>query len=231
MTLSLARDELRYDAEQLRALSEMVRVGDLTPVLRIYEEDIRTPLKSAVTGTLLRSVFIQVQKAKVDIDQTLAGIDKLLKSQELTFAFVGVAPALTIVYILGGAVIRFLGTGRQARYGGFKRRKEIWLDMRRIERLLISQPRSSSPLLLSPTPAGIPPLTAGLLMLSLTRLRSFAITALPARSLLQDRFLEDVQDLEDPGLGRAEKLRVVDRMWRCWGGLLGWGTAGDEGRL
>jgi len=33
----------------------------------------------------------------VDIDQALSGIDKLLKSQELTFAFVGVAPALAIV--------------------------------------------------------------------------------------------------------------------------------------
>ena len=35
---------------------------------------------------------------QVDINQALAGIDKLLKSQELTFAFVSVAPALAIVY-------------------------------------------------------------------------------------------------------------------------------------
>lgn len=66
MTLSLAKDQLKYDAEQLAFLSKKVRLGDLTPVLEIYEEDIRSPLKSAVTGTLLRSVFIQIQKAKVD---------------------------------------------------------------------------------------------------------------------------------------------------------------------
>jgi nuclear-control-of-ATPase protein 2 len=65
MTLALARDTLGYDAEQLRALSEKVRAGDLTPVLQIYEEDIKSPLRSAIAGTLLRSVFIQVQKAKV----------------------------------------------------------------------------------------------------------------------------------------------------------------------
>lgn len=65
MTLSLARDELRYDSAQLEALSKQIRLGDLTPVLRLYEEDIRTPVKSALTGTLLRSMFIQVQKAKV----------------------------------------------------------------------------------------------------------------------------------------------------------------------
>lgn len=65
MTLSLARDELHYDSAQLDALAQQIRLGDLTPILRIYEEDIRRPLRSALTGTLLRSVFIQVQKAKV----------------------------------------------------------------------------------------------------------------------------------------------------------------------
>ena len=65
MALSLAKDELRYGPEQLEALSQQIKRGDLTPVLQLYEEDIRKPLKSVITGTLLRSVFIQVQKAKV----------------------------------------------------------------------------------------------------------------------------------------------------------------------
>jgi len=73
MTLSLAQDKLRYDAQQLQALSEMIKLGDLTPVLQIYEEDIKTPLRSALTGTLLRSVFIQVQKAKVYPARKLEG--------------------------------------------------------------------------------------------------------------------------------------------------------------
>lgn len=67
MTLALARDELHYNQEQLASLSKQIRLGDLTPVLQIYEEDIKSPLKSAVTGTLLRSVFVQVQKAKVSL--------------------------------------------------------------------------------------------------------------------------------------------------------------------
>jgi nuclear-control-of-ATPase protein 2 len=65
MTLSLAKDELHYGPEQLATLSKQIKVGDLTPVLQLYEEDIKSPLKSALTGTLLRSVFVQVQKAKV----------------------------------------------------------------------------------------------------------------------------------------------------------------------
>jgi nuclear-control-of-ATPase protein 2 len=65
MALSLAKDELKYTPEQLQTLSGQVKNGDLTAILKLYEEDIRSPLRSAVTGTLLRSVFIQVQKAKV----------------------------------------------------------------------------------------------------------------------------------------------------------------------
>ena len=65
MTLSLAKDELGFDHEQLVALSRQIRLGDMTPVMQVYEEDIRTPLRSAIAGTLLRNVFIQVQKTKV----------------------------------------------------------------------------------------------------------------------------------------------------------------------
>ncbi|EPQ54469.1 NCA2-domain-containing protein [Gloeophyllum trabeum ATCC 11539] len=223
MVVALARDKLGYGAQQLDALAGKVRVGDLTPVMEIYEEDIKSPIRSAVAGTLVRSLFVQVQKAKVDIDQALSGIDKLLKSQELTFAFVGVAPALAVVYGAAGALLRVWTGGRgRGRFGGAQRRAGVLGDVRRVERLLIFQPKGASA---RPDGEGqeIPPLTTGLLLLSLTRLRRYAETHLPRGSRLREGFLEDVRDLEDPLLGRREKLRVVERMWRCWGGLLGWG--------
>ncbi|TFK27725.1 NCA2-domain-containing protein [Coprinopsis marcescibilis] len=107
MALSLAKDVLQYDDAQLEVLKQQVNQGDLTPLMQLYENDIRSPLKSALAGTLVRGILVQVQKAKVDIDQALTGIDKLLKSQELTFAFVGVAPALFILYAVaqGGAAL------------------------------------------------------------------------------------------------------------------------------
>jgi nuclear-control-of-ATPase protein 2 len=43
-------------------------------------------------------------------------------------------------------------------------------------------------------------------------------------SHIREGFLQDVKDLEDPDLGRVEKLKVVDRMWRCWGTSLKWTT-------
>ena len=65
MTLALAREKLHYDPVELDALSRQVQMGDLTAVMQMYEEDIKSPVKSAVQGTLLRTLFIQVQKAKV----------------------------------------------------------------------------------------------------------------------------------------------------------------------
>jgi nuclear-control-of-ATPase protein 2 len=168
----------------------------------------------------------------VDIGQALAGIDKLLKSQELTFAFVGVAPALSIVYIVGGNMGRLFAS-RHGHMGGKRRRMAAWLAMRRTERLLIMQPGTrgherhhthtqAEPQDTDGTMGTIPHLTAGLLLLSVSSLRQYAETCLPLRSRLREGFLEDVGDLEDPRLGREEKMRVVERMWRSWGRALGW---------
>jgi nuclear-control-of-ATPase protein 2 len=67
------------------------------------ERDLQSPLKSAVTGTLVRSLLIQIQKVKVgepsiihdtmlmlifffqvDVDIAMDGIEKMLRSQQLT---------------------------------------------------------------------------------------------------------------------------------------------------
>lgn len=110
---------------------------------------------------------------------------------------------------------------------------------RRIERLLTSS-RHKTPsrvLLLrsqppsSPSPSSqttkdlLPPKTLGLIILSLTHLRTYAQKNLPPRSRILEGFNEDISDLENPELGREDKIRVVERMWRCWGRPLGWGES------
>lgn len=104
----------------------------------------------------------------------------------------------------------------------------------------------------------LPPLSQGLLLISLSHLRTFAHLYLPSRSSrgsktqsaynerqlgsvsaphtqkhghsteqnMRAAFLSDIDDLSDPVLGRDAKLRVVDRMWRSWGIMLGWGEVG-----
>ena len=65
MALALSKDTLSYSSEQLADLAGKIRQGDLTPVLKVYEEDLKSPIKSALGGSLIRSMLIQVQKAKV----------------------------------------------------------------------------------------------------------------------------------------------------------------------
>ena len=64
-----------------------VREGDLTPVLRAYERDLRKPFVGTIRGHLVRALLIQVQKTKVDVEVAMGGIDALLKSQELVFGY------------------------------------------------------------------------------------------------------------------------------------------------
>ena len=67
----------------------------------------------------------------MDIDQALSGIDKLLKSQELTFAFVGVAPVIAITYAIGVILAGIWEGGKGiGKYGGRHRRTIAWLVMR-----------------------------------------------------------------------------------------------------
>lgn len=243
MSLSLATDHLNYTPAELDALSTRIRLGDLTPVLKLYEQDIKSPLKSAVGGTLLRTLFIQVQKAKVDLDQALAGIDRLMKSQELTFAFVGLSPALAIVYVLGDLIRRLIQPSTTKRYGGRKKRVRMFWVMRRVERLLVLNPTLQGANAKDDgREEGQPSaLTTGLLTLSINQLRTYAERHLPSSSSstassitsqplyptatgssfstsssassLRDAFLEDVSDLQDPELSIDQKQAVVERMW------------------
>jgi nuclear control of ATPase protein 2 len=113
MVAEFGRDHYHFTEEQVAQLSSQVREGDLSSVLKAYEEAIKvsdlqverhmlhtlshttpplfsqSPVKNALRGDLIRTLLIQVQKTKVDVDLAMAALDKLLKSNELNFAFLG----------------------------------------------------------------------------------------------------------------------------------------------
>ncbi|KAI4249195.1 MAG: hypothetical protein L6R40_000653 [Gallowayella cf. fulva] len=93
-----------------------VREGDLTPVLRAYEKDLRRPFVGTIRGDLIRALLIQIQKTKVDVEVAVGGIDALLKSQELVFGFVGLTPGVLVCF----GVLRWLGGA----FGGREGRRE-----------------------------------------------------------------------------------------------------------
>ncbi|QEL63160.1 hypothetical protein CJJ09_005356 [Candidozyma auris] len=84
MVTDFMRDNnIAVDSAQVH---QAVSQGDLTVMMSQYEKEIKTPYKSIISGQLIRSILIQIQKTKVDGAMAISGIDKLLKSQQLLLA-------------------------------------------------------------------------------------------------------------------------------------------------
>jgi nuclear-control-of-ATPase protein 2 len=108
---------VNYTDSQVTELKMKVKQGDLTPVLKAYEHEMQSPIKNAIVGDLVRTLLIQVQKTKVDVEVAIGGIDSLLKSQELLFGFVGVAPGVLISWFLFQWVRNTFGGRKGLRQG------------------------------------------------------------------------------------------------------------------
>lgn len=90
MVVDFVRDrpDLHPGVTDTTEIVNSVKEGDLTPVLKAYERDLRSPFVGTVKGDLIRALLIQIQKTKVDVEIAISGIDALLKSQELVFGYV-----------------------------------------------------------------------------------------------------------------------------------------------
>lgn len=96
MVVDFMRDnKVDVDPEQVH---QAVSQGDLTMMMAQYEKELRNPYRLIVSGLLVRSILIQVQKTKVDGAVAINGIDKLLKSQQLLFGVLSILPSLFILY-------------------------------------------------------------------------------------------------------------------------------------
>lgn len=77
---------------------------------------------------------------QTDLSRALLQLDHLLRSQQLTFAFVGVAPSVLVVYALWGW-LRGIVRGENRGKG---RRRRYFNGLREVERLLIESPEDNS---------------------------------------------------------------------------------------
>ncbi|CAG8497925.1 5475_t:CDS:2 [Paraglomus brasilianum] len=198
MVIDFAKKNYNLTEEQFAELAEEVREGDLSIVLRAYEIELQKPLRSVVQGKLLRTFLIQIQKTKVDLDTAMSALDKLLKSNELNFAFLAVGPSLFIVYIVSS----WLGNRLLGIRGWWAGNQRIRVTLGQLERVLI---REDHPLYM----------TEGLVLAKAHLLHTYG-SYLPKRRNIRAGFLEDVGDLEDPNLSPKQKLLVCERMWRYW---------------
>ncbi|KAL4956173.1 ATP synthase regulation protein NCA2-domain-containing protein [Aspergillus filifer] len=195
----LDRGDQGQPASFADAIADKVREGDLTPVLRAYEKDLRSPFMGTIRGDLVRALLIQIQKTKVDVEVAMSGIDALLRSQELVFGFVGLTPGLLISYASIRWLIGRLGSRRGFRLG--RRQHDLRYALRKIHRILSTS---------RPTREGrLSYRNHGLLICNLEVLLMKARTILKAEDFRA--FQEDSGDLINET--QVEKqLRVVERI-------------------
>lgn len=84
------------DAKILDYAEHLAVQGDITPIMPKYSQAIRTPIREALFGSLLRLVLIQVHKLKVDAERISVVIDQLLRSNEILFQVTAMTPAIIL---------------------------------------------------------------------------------------------------------------------------------------
>lgn len=190
---------------QISEIRARVKEGDLTPVLRAYEKDLRQPFIGTIRGDLIRTLLIQVQKTKVDVEVALSGIDALLKSQELVFGFVGLTPGVLVCF----SAFRYFGGVFGSRKGLKKGQKagQTVRIMRNIDRILTTATPANNNLLSYKD--------HGLLVCEVHVLRKRAHRLFPGE--IEREFLEDVGDLCNINLGIAAQLKVLERIRWAYG--------------
>lgn len=206
MVVDFARDNantstgLPLTDSQISVVRAKVREGDLTPVLRAFEKDLRKPFIGTLRGDLIRALLIQVQKTKVDVELAISGIDALLKSQELVFGFVGLAPGI-LVSLSVSRWLRDIFAGRRGRVHGRKQGSMIRI-LRNIDRILSGSTPSESGMLSYKD--------HGMLLCEVHILRQKTLRVLPGE--IYSEFLEEVNELVDLRTGVERQTRVVERI-------------------
>ena len=201
MVQEFARDGDKALTEaQLADIHHQVKEGDLTPVLKAYEKDMRHPLVGTVRGNLIRALLIQVQKTKVDIEVAVSGIDALLKSQELVFGFIGVTPGVIVCIVSFRWISEILGKCRST----VSSKRRSWRSLRNIDKILSdAQQTGSAHGMLSNK-------EHGLLLCELESFRQGTSEVLP-KDLAKD-LLDDIGQLLNISTGVPHQLRLVERI-------------------
>ncbi|KAG1458269.1 hypothetical protein G6F55_005447 [Rhizopus delemar] len=220
MVVGFAKDNMHLTESDLAKLAIDIREGDISVVLKEYEKEIKNPLKNVILGDLLQAILIQIQKTKVDVDLAMSALDKLLKSNELNFAFLAVAPSMLVTWASASWLKDILQGKSKQRMT--KTGLPIHETLRRIERQLIirtpQQPSSEwqqRTMISEKDRLQADCETQGLLLCEIHLLRAYA-TTLPTRKNTRARFLEDIRDLENPNLTNTQKIQTIARMCRFW---------------
>lgn len=211
MVVDFSLDKPSLAVEGSTTLSEMqiadirakVKEGDVTPVLRAYERDLRKPFVGAVRGDLVRSLLIQVQKTKVDLEVAISGIDALLQSQELVFGFVGLTPGILVSFAVLSYLPGLLFSNRRGTRQRGEKVSRCVRTLRNIDRIFTEATPVESNILAYKD--------RGLLVTEVAILRSLVRDGKLMPREVEGEFLEDLNDMAS-GKGIQIQMRALERV-------------------
>ena len=200
MVIDFLADENVTGIDQ-QQIHQSIQNGDLTLLMSKYESEIRSPVKSLIRGSLIRSLLIQIQKTKVDGGIVVSGIDKLLKSQQLVFGIVSISPSLFIVYKLWA----YLTSAKPITINGKQVNIICLKSLNNIENLLV---------LLSNSKDGAQNFE-GQLLIEIINLIITSNLIIPKQ--LKSDWIRDLNELNNPKFDIDTKLSLVRKIWNMYG--------------
>jgi len=81
-------------------------IANLDLVMRIYEEQVKSPVSSMLFGDMLQALLIQMQSLKVNMEEEAAAVNALMKANQLSLQMMAAVPALLFGTGVGVALRR-----------------------------------------------------------------------------------------------------------------------------
>lgn len=205
MVVDLVTENALSDID-VTELTTQIEHGDLTQFMEIYENQLENPVKNIISGKLIRSLLVQVQKTKVDGSLALNGIDKMLKSQQLVFGVLAMSPALLIVYTLFSSAYRLIKLG------------SVWTNIENMK-LKLNQSMTNIERILNYSNLEYNQEESyfhqGQLTIEISNISRLGAPLLP--SARRYEWLRDVEELIDSNMGFKFRSNIIDRIYHSYG--------------
>ncbi|UJR15273.1 hypothetical protein I4U23_002227 [Adineta vaga] len=125
--------------EFLSTLHEHARNEDMNVVMKNYQQELNSPIRSALLGDLIKGILIQVQKVKVDGEGLIIQIDQLMKQNQINFSLLATIPAILIITFMSIATKNIVSDRliNRRKFDLTTIREQIIRRLREIEHILI----------------------------------------------------------------------------------------------
>jgi hypothetical protein len=212
------------EEEFLSTLNQRAINEDMNIVMKCYQEELNSPIRSALLGDLIKGILIQVQKVKVDGEGLVIQIDQLMRQNQINFSILATIPAILLITFLS-MLTKNIITNRiikQRKFDFTTIRQHITLKLREIEHILIFN--SETPTLMINNQELIvieknddqqtlmmSYLTFGHLLSLIYELKYFT-NQIKSKSMLSKEFNDDINLLTYTQLTAKQKLLIIQEI-------------------